>query len=73
MNITAKYIHVFIHADFENINVKLLMSASNNFPTSIDMNCEPNTPTISPTANDIIPTNAVSNNIILDIWFLPHS
>ena len=65
--ITAKYIHVFIHASFENTNVKLLISASNSFPTSIDMNCDPNIPTINPTINDIIPTNMVSNNIILEI------
>ena len=72
INITAKYIHVFIQAPLENTNVKLLISASNNLPTSIDMNCEPNTPTTNPMTNEIIPTNAVSNNIILEIWLFPH-
>ena len=35
------------------------------------MNCDANTPIITPTINDIIPTNIVSISIILDICFFP--
>ena len=62
MYITAKYIHVFIQASFENTNSNLLISAANNFPTSTDINCDANTPITNPTINEIIPTKIVSIN-----------
>ena len=37
----------------------------------MDINCDANTPITRPTANDIIPTNIVSNNIIFDICLFP--
>ena len=69
--ITAKYMHVLIQASFENTKVNSSISASNNLATNIDINCEANTPMKIPTINDIIPTNIVSINIILDICLLP--
>ena len=71
MYITAKYMHVFIQASFENTNSNFVIFASNNFATNTDMNCDANIPIINPTINDIIPTNIVSINIIFDICLFP--
>ena len=67
MYITAKYMHVFIQASFENTNSNLLISAANNFPTKTDINCDAKTPITKPTINEIIPTKIVSINKILEI------
>ena len=63
---------MFLYMHFrENTKLNSLISASNNFEIRMDINCEANTPTTIPIANDIIPTNIVSNNIILDICLFP--
>lgn len=42
--ITAKYTQVFMHASFENTNSNLLIFASNNLATAMDINCDANIP-----------------------------
>ena len=63
--------HVLIQAFLENTNSNLLISAWNNFATNIDINCDAKIPNIRPIAREIIPTNTVSINKILEICLFP--
>ena len=62
---------VFIIADCEKMNLYSSILASNSLATSMDISCEPNIPTIKPTAREKIPINNVSNKRITDIFLLP--
>ena len=68
--IIAKYIKVLTHAFIENMNLNLVISASNILATITLINCERIVPITSPATSETMPISSVSKKRITEIFLL---